>query len=190
MSATIVTRTEQLSAKINEIRVAQMEGTKNLLMIGKILKDIRDEKLWKGEFDSFDANGKGSLCHFLGYKKSTAHAAISAYMKFAVLFGTEYETPLFNADYSKLVLLAPMVKSEEDAKRYAIMASELTVEDLRRNIAEEKTGIPSENCPHDNYYILRLCRTCRWKEVLESSDDEEKEISRLLDQRKMDEGSR
>lgn len=68
--------------------------------------------------------------------------------------------------WSKIAECLPAIKTKEDAEKWLEKSTELTREDLRKELKEHSTGIDMRDCAHDDTYTVRICRTCGNKETL------------------------
>ena len=149
---------------IQQLKSLHENIARSFLYVGQLLKTVRDEKLWNGQWESFDNPEKHNFISEIGYKKSHANALILVYDKFVEQYGIPEET-LIRAEWSKLALVAPRVNSREEAEYWANEAANLSSSDLKKTVAEKDTGIASESCSHEDSYTVRYCRTCKTKTV-------------------------
>ncbi len=138
------------------------------LFLGSVLKRIRDEKAWEGQWESFDNPKMHNFVTELDIGgKSMVHHLIQIHQKFVEGFSPEKATImtplLLEAGWSKLALVAPLVHDEESAEEYAHLAAKLTASDLNKTLAEKKTGIAPESCEHKEAITFMWCNTCKTK---------------------------
>lgn len=150
----------QIHNIVGQIQELKRNASRTFIYLGQLLKTVRDEKLWAGQWESFDNPDKHNFISEMDLGgKSTANAMIIVYEKFVEQYGID-EKVLLEAQPWKLALVAPNVSSKDEAQYWAEQATHLSVSDLKKTIAEKKSGIAPESCDHDDSYTIRVCRTC------------------------------
>ena len=122
----------QLRAKTNkeEIHAAIYNVRANFLVLGKLLKENRDDALWKLEYDSFEALlGDPQI----GLKRSTAYGLIQIVELYLDKLGIPPER-ILSIGNSKLLAIAPVVESDKEG--WLAQAEALSKSDLKIQIAE------------------------------------------------------
>ncbi len=131
------------------------------LSLGERLRRIRMERLYQGQWSSFE-----EYCLDMKMPESTASKLISIYEKFIVNFGIEPELLLAAGGWSSVAEIVPVVHSKEEALYWIDKATVLSRPDLRIEVRIARTGIPPEKCSHLNSYTLKICRDCGNKEQI------------------------
>lgn len=124
------------------------------LELGERLKKISNERLYEPQWTSF-----GEYVGEMKMSESTASKLINIYQKFIVDYGISRERLLVSGDWSVLAEVLPIVRDKESAEEALHMCKELSRQDIRKYIKEQKTGIDMRDCVHD-FYTLQICRTC------------------------------
>lgn len=151
---------EAINYAVQMLRQAKGGMVMSVMKAGEILKWVRDEKLWQGQWESFDNPLHHNFVSECFGEKSTAHAYIQVFEK----FGKIKQELLEEAGWSKLALVAPRVKEESDAVEWAEKAAALTVSDLKTEIAKDRSGVEPSTCEHEDR-IIRECKNCKRKIV-------------------------
>jgi hypothetical protein len=145
---------------LEELKVLKRNISASFIQMGFLLKKVRDENLWKGQWESFDNPKSHNFITEIDIGgKSTVNHLITIYEKFVVQSPKDLSELLIEAGWGKLALVAPQVKTPEDAEHWAEMAAHQTKTDLEKTISEAKTGIAPESCEHDLMTITR-CKKC------------------------------
>lgn len=132
----------------------------SFLMLGERLKKIKDEDMFKPQWDSWD-----EYLEEMKMSQATASKLINIYSKFVLEYGISTDILLESGGWSTLAELLPYAKSKEDANELIHEAGILTRKDLRVKLNERKSGIAQEECLHE-FYELRICRKCQLKEKI------------------------
>lgn len=146
------------------LKVRELEGS--FLVLGERLKKIRDEKLFIGQWETFE--------EYLEDVKLTAPTAsklINVYQKFLVEWQFRQEKLMEAGGWSVLYPILRIATSKEEAEEWVDKACVLSRKDLEKEITEAKTGIDMSKCKHHDTYVLKVCRTCGHKEKV--LDDQE-----------------
>lgn len=131
---------------------------KGFLLMGERLHNIRDNKLYSPEWDSFNEY----LMEFGNMSPATASKLINIYLKFIKEFGFT-ETKLLEAKgWTNLSKIVSVSNSKEEAEEWLIKASVLTSRDLDREIYEHINGTDMIKCEHtsEELMLLHICDNC------------------------------
>ncbi len=145
------TKTGELKDKIEE----------TFLLLGERLLKIRQEELYKGQWDSFE-----EYLESIHLNKSVASRLICVFEKFVVEYGINPDRILEAGGWSDCYQIAILSENKEDAEDWLNKAKVLNSTDLRREITEFRTGKPMKDCKHPNRYLLSVCPTCGLKEKI------------------------
>lgn len=139
----------------------EKEISTKFIVLGEYLYNIQDQNLFSPQWDSFN--------EFCTEFKSLSQASISKLLNIYRVFIIENNYPKERlaqlGGWSNLAETLPLIKSSNDAEHWLVKAEVLSRNDLRKEIAEHKTGTDMRDCSHENYYDLRVCRIChdRWR---------------------------
>lgn len=131
------------------------------MLLAQRLHRIERQKLYQPTYDHFYM-----YCDEIGIDKGTASKLTTIYEKFC----REYEIPfeeVKDVEYTKLYLIKKVSETKELAYHWLDeIKSGLTVQDLKKRIAEVTTGVDQMECPHASTYLVRCCRECKetWEE--------------------------
>jgi len=166
---------EDLKTK-QELATGHVTQLKNLIYeqgilfveIGRLLKIIRDEELYKymgdGGYDSFTMFVNNSD---IGLKQATAYAYIRIYEVYVMKMGYKPEQ-IADVPWYKLHLLAARVhpKDKEEAKEWLEKARTLGngdfIEEMKGHTANEGK---SDNLPYPHMYRCKTCGKYRTDEI-------------------------
>lgn len=126
--------------------------------LGERLKAIRDQHLYTvthGSFEDF-------MLELNEFSMSMTSRIIGIHEKF-VLEGGIDEKKLGEVGWTKLAMTLPYVHTKDEAIHWYEQASNLTKSDLRKTIAELKTGKKIEDCQHEEKYLNFHCPGCKDK---------------------------
>lgn len=135
-----------------QLQTAIKEQARLFLVVGKILKQIRDEKLYRqigeGGYDTFH--------HFLnnpeiGIPQSTAYLYIRVY-EYYVFKLKMLEAEIIAIPINRLMKLLPALKKKEDEEAKALISSIgfMTNTDYGKEIEEKKLGSDRPRLYHSN----------------------------------------
>ena len=127
----------------------------SFLSLGERLMKIRDEKLFQPQWETF-----GTYVAELKMSESSASKLINIYKRFILEYNIEPQKLLKAGGWSVIAEVLPVVHNKRDAISWINKMGELTKEDIRKEILEQKTGITQMNCPHTDTYTIQVCRTC------------------------------
>ena len=132
------------------------------------LKEIRDNGMYEGRWDSFEDFLKDPE---MGMDKSTASRMITIHEVLIVKYNIEPNT-ISKVGWTKASELLPVINSKEDAEEWLETASVLSKDDLRKEVKEARGGGPGIGCKHEDTYeiVMRCCRNCDYKEVIKSKE--------------------
>lgn len=122
------------------------------LDLGHRLHRIREEQLYKDEYQNFD--------EFLleaKISKATASKLIIVYQTFVL----EYNIPvkrLAGVGYSSLYTIARHATTKDKAEELVERATELTRDDLQESMRDDDTARPG--CKHSDSRIVEVCNDC------------------------------
>lgn len=120
---------------------------------------IRDERLFEPQWDTF-----GIYVSELKMSEPVASKLINIYKRFVLEYNILPEKLLKAGGWSVVAEVLPVVKTKEEAVEWIDKMEVLTKEDIRKEILEKKTGITQQNCKHEDYYTIKVCRVCGDKE--------------------------
>lgn len=131
---------------------SQIEGA--FLELGARLYRIRDEKLYEGEYESFD-----DFVITAKLSKATASKLITVYEKFVL----EHNLPrkaLASVGWSSLYTIAPYAGTKAKAIELVEKATLLTRADLEDSLRSEEDTHKHHNCKHTDTRLVRVCNEC------------------------------
>lgn len=134
----------------------------NFLNLAERMKAIRDQGLFAPKWGSF----QDFTLEVNEFSMSMINRLINIHEKFVLTAGID-ENNLSEAGWTKLAMTLPYVNTKDEAIHWAEQAKLLSKSDLRKEIAELKTGKKMANCKHEESYLLRVCPECKdkWREV-------------------------
>lgn len=134
----------------------------NFLNLAERMKAIRDQGLFAPKWGSF----QDFTLEVNEFSMSMINRLINIHEKFVLTAGIN-ENDLSEAGWTKLAMTLPYVNTKDEAIHWAEQAKLLSKSDLRKEIAELKTGKKIANCKHEESYLLRVCPECKdkWREV-------------------------
>jgi hypothetical protein len=134
----------------------------NFLNLAERMKAIRDQGLFAPKWGSF----ADFTLEVNEFSMSMINRLINIHEKFVLTAGIE-EKDLSEAGWTKLAMTLPFVHTKDEAIHWAEQAKALTKSDLRKELAELKTGKKMATCKHEESYLLRVCPECKdkWREV-------------------------
>lgn len=143
---------------------------RGFLEFGKRLKRIRDERMYEPQYDSFD-----DFIPELKMSKGTVSKLINIYEKFVVQYKISTVLLLEAGGWTVVAELLPVVRNKTEAKAWLEKAKVLHRPDLRLELKEHKTGIDQATCKHTkDFYTLRICRVCGFRETIKDVKPKEK----------------
>lgn len=147
----------------NEALKIEYNLRKGFLVLAEYLYTIRTQELHKPQWETFY-----EYClEFKELSPSKISKLISVYEKFII----EYHFPQGNLNgvgWTQLYAIIPRCSTKKEALVWLELAKTLTRNDLNKSLIEVKTGVSMSDCKHQDYFIIKVCRTCGDKQqVLE-----------------------
>ena len=133
----LVTILEETAQYFSTARVNLIAGAANL-------HKIREEELWKSEYESFS-----EYLEDIQVSQGMASKLISTY-QFYVLENNITQAKLVGIDHEKLYLA---LKLPGTAEKKLTSAMTLSRQELRQEVAD-----PNDECPHDE--TIKICASC------------------------------
>lgn len=125
--------------------------------LGKRLQKIRDEELYKPQFDCFDL-----FCEEMKMTESKASRLISVYQRLVVEYEIDPELISKAGGWSDVYSITNKINNKEDAVEWLEKASQLTSTDLRKELSLAKVG---GSCEHNFKELhIKQCTACGLKE--------------------------
>ena len=121
---------------------------------GRLMK-IRDEKLWRGGWESF-----GEYLADMQWSEATGSKLIRIFQKFVLEWQFSHLQLAEAGGWTVVAEVLPVVKTKQEAKQWLANCRKLSRTDLRRTIHEEKHNVDMVECKHADTYLLRICRGC------------------------------
>lgn len=128
------------------------------LELGERLMKIRDEKLFVGQFETFEL-----YCDEMKMSGAVVNKLINIYQKFILQYAMDESRLLEAGGWSQLAEILPYIKDRDDAEDLVDKAKVLSRKDLRDYLKERKTGVDQQKCKHGDTYDIRCCKTCGLK---------------------------
>lgn len=130
----------------------QLEG--GFLLLAERLKKIRDERMFRDEYDSFE-----DFLREIRISPATASKLIGVYEKFVIL-GDIAPEDLIKQGWTNLSIFLPLITSKKNAREIYDKVAPLDRTDAMRVYEEMKRGVDMGTCPHGDTYALEICRDC------------------------------
>lgn len=148
----------------NEALEIEKKLRKGFLVLAQYLYKIREGRFYEPQWSTFEEY----MWEFKEISPATISKMISVYENYVVKFKfrpRKLEPIGWNALYTML----PVIKSKASAQRWIGTALVLSRQDLFKEIKEKRTGVDMSECKHEDFYEIRICRTCgdRWKNEAE-----------------------
>jgi len=127
---------------------------------GQMLGMCRDERKFEPMYSSFR-----EFCKEINITEETATRYIQIYKELHIEAGIPKKI-LAKVGWSSLADILGVAGNKTSARKWVNTAIKVgTRADLRKEIAEHKTGIPMSKCPHKDTYSVTFCRKCKdsWK---------------------------
>lgn len=121
------------------------------------VKEIRDNKLYEGRWDSFE---DFLIDPQMGLDKSVASRMITIHEKFILEYKISPARIANIGGWSKAAEILGVVKDKKSAEEWIDKATSLSKSDLRKEIKESQTGIKMSDCKHKDFYLVKICRKC------------------------------
>lgn len=122
------------------------------------------EMLWKVKSDSLYKEGWtdwSEYCNeFKGLSKRSIDRIIQLYNVFVHHFGIPITELQQAGGWALLAETLPYIKTKADAEEWIEKSKVLTLQDIRKELKEKKTGIPMAQCAHPNRVKMWYCPLC------------------------------
>lgn len=137
----------------------------SFLTLGERLKRIRDERLYEGQWGTFEM-------YLMDAKISPATASklINIYQKFFIEWQIKADKLVEAGGWSVVATLLPFCRTKEQAEEWMDKAFVLSRPDLEKEITEFRTGKDMSKCEHEDSYVIRVCRSCHFRERVYEAD--------------------
>lgn len=136
----------------------------SFIEMGRRLMTIRDNRLFEPQWTSF-----AEYLEEMKLSEAQASKLINIVRKIVIRHQFSTAELLQTGGWAVLAEILPFItdKTTRDEVQEMIDDSKvLTMQDLRKKLKEKKTGIDMSQCKHDNFYILKICRTCKDKFII------------------------
>ena len=120
------------------------------LELGARLYKIAEEKLWEGQYESFN-----DFLQNASINKGTASKLVSIHRSYVVEGGVKVEQ-LAGVPYTNLYQAIPMIE-KEGAARVATLAETLTKEEIKEELREQKFGLHEHAVVGDERWGVCTC---------------------------------
>jgi len=159
-----IKKAEIITELVNQLTEARKNIALNFLLIGKILHQIKKEKLY--------ASYASHIQSFLDFlkevkiKRSTAYHCMAVYKEFGqYLLSNPQDIP-----FRRLIKLLPVAK--ENKEEWLLKAKELPEKAFEDEIREAQGKLPSDKCDHPEdqrmyFYQCKLCK--KWVKIKKSN---------------------
>lgn len=135
------------------------------LELGRRLYKIRESRMFEPAYSSFN-----EFCLELKMSQSAISKLLNIYKKFILEYGFTKSQLMRAGGWAVVAETLPVIKNRKDAKEFIEKASTMPLQHVRREVRERKSGVDQRTCNHkDDAYVLRICRRCGDKEVLEDT---------------------
>ncbi len=124
------------------------------LELGERMMKIRDEELYKGQFETWDL-----FLEDMKMSQAMASKIINIYEKLIVQYAIPQERLLQAGGWSQLAECLGHIHSREDAEEIIQLSIDHSRKDLRDILTERKKGVAQDTCKHESYEIS-VCRKC------------------------------
>lgn len=123
--------------------------------LAEMLYKIKTEGRFLGSWDSWE-----EYCmEFKGFSKRSIDKIIQLYRVFIIENGMQIKD-LEQSGWAVLAETLPQIHSKEDATEWVEKSKTLTLQDMRKEIREKKTGVSMITCKHKNTYTIQICEDC------------------------------
>lgn len=141
----------------NLMSEARIYGTKRLLMVGKLLKPVKENARYQedgcGNFEEW-------CVKTFGWKKTMGYQSVQAYDKYVEIMAQSPE--LLDVFPTRAVQLLPLVSTDEDTVECLHVAKELSDADWKLFLRSRRGQVLPEQCQHpeDKQTYLCKCQVC------------------------------
>ena len=132
--------------------------------LGRRLMEIRNKKMYVPQWTSFP-----EYLDEMDLSESQASKLINIFQKLVIEHGFSTDELLETKGWAILAEGLPFIKDKESAKELVDLAKIYTVNDMRKHYKELKTGLDMSECKHENYYTIKICRDCGFRESIDDS---------------------
>ena len=144
-----ITSGQRLFTLRQELKGLSQSATEHFCKLGEIMKEIHDNELWKGQYESFEAFYSDPEFSF---KKSSVYHS----MKMVTVFPKWQE--LVDVPVSKLILIAPHL-TEENRTKLVSQARSLSFSDLYVEL--DTLGISAGTIPLPKVFPCNVCHKAK-----------------------------
>lgn len=161
----IITVSEKLKFCDNVIRLKR-DTEKNFLMLGAMLREVKEQEMWKGRWEDFDHYTREGV----RMTEKTAQSLILIYEKFVMEYDISPARIAEAGGWTYIQAILPVVKDPTSAEEWLATASSANSrEDLRKLVDQAKPGaVDTLTCKHKNVrkVVLCICNDCKdkWQE--------------------------
>lgn len=142
---------------------------KQFWTLAEMLHKIKTDGLYLSGWSSWE-----EYCmEFKGFSKRSMDKIIQLYKVFILEHKVSVNELQDSGGWALLAEALPHVHSKKDAKEWIEKSKILTLQDIRKELKERKTGISMVHCKHRNTYTIRVCEDCG--ERIRIYEDNEKE---------------
>ncbi len=134
------------------------------------LKEIRDDGLWEGRWESFEDFLQDPS---MGMDKATASKMITIHEKLVIEYGIPTKEIADGGGWSVIAEVLPVITDVESAKEWVERAASLSKSDLRKEVNEARGKVTNGiGCKHPNVYTYttQCCRDCGHQEVIKTNE--------------------
>lgn len=160
---TAITKVEDVELAPNEVGLEKVHEAMMLrrnidgafLHLGKLLKEIRDDRLYEQEYDNFEM-----LLQDMRLTKGTASKLISVYEQFILKYEISPEQ-LSEIGYSSLYEIQkklPEDATKKDVVEWVEKGKNLTRDDLKKELDKHDDRV--KQCLHPDRYLISVCNDC------------------------------
>jgi hypothetical protein len=121
-----------------------------------MLYKIKKQQLYLAGWSSWD-----EYCmEYKGFSKRSMDKIIQLYRVFVLEHKVKVSELQESGGWALLAEALPQIKTSKDAHDWIEKSKVLTLQDMRKEIKEQKTGISMIDCKHENTYTIRVCEDC------------------------------
>lgn len=137
------------------------EIEQSFLTLGEHLYNIKRDEMFLPQWSSWD-----EYVTEIKMSLNMANKLIQIYETFILEYKFAPEDITTAGGWTVVAEILPVIENRDDAENWLNMASELTRDDLRKEVKEAKSGVEMATCAHADTYIIRICRCCGNKEEI------------------------
>lgn len=141
-----------------------LEG--NFMSLGERLSMIWKEALYLPNYDTFT-----DFLEDLKMSRATASKLIQIHEVLVMKYDFEPKEIADAGGWSSVSEVVPFATTKKEARMWLSRVKHNTRADLRRFIAEAKTGVKMDKCKHKNFYKIKICEDCKVR--IKEHDEEE-----------------